>query len=297
MKVAVFGASGFIGQRLCDFLKKMNIEVVEYSSKNPFWLNTSEGGLRDDFVFEPNIDCVVYLCQSPYYRQASEHVKDLYKINTVMAFQLASIASKQGIGKFFYTSTGNVYCDHFSPVNEDYNLRDDSVYALSKIHGEKLLLSIHSQMEVTVFRLFGVFGPNQKKMLIYNIAEKILNNEQIIIERNISDPSDVDGLKVSYIFVDDFVEILFKAFSKKLLPKIINIGGPQALSLKPICQKLEIILNRKANLVLSEKMRKTDFCADITLLESVLNPNFHDFTKSLELTFLNDEKIGALNVN
>ena len=87
-------------------------------------------------------------------------------------------------------------------------------------------------------------------MAYYSFAEKILNEEEIILYEN-------GNLLRDFTYIDDISISIQKLIDSDLLTKskcnIYNIGNSNPIKVKDLLQNLEKLLNKKANLLYSGK--------------------------------------------
>lgn len=284
MKVLIFGVKGFIGQHLFNYLQREGIDVYGVSSSEVNTIDPETGILSKNFTILPNTDAVIYLSQSPFYRQMPEQVSHLFNVNILSAIEVAKLAIKANVKKFIYTSTGNVYQSSFEPLAETAPLNRNNWYALSKIHAEEALNLFSNEIEIIITRIFGVYGEGQENKLISNLIHSVVNHQEIFIDKNPSDQNDLDGLKISLIYIKDLVEIMKNMIldhEQKFKP-IINLSSEETLSLKEIVNIIGNKINKTPNLNLLDKYRTGDLIADISLLKQCLNYQFTPFTVGLD---------------
>ena len=139
---------------------------------------------------------VYYLAQSPRYRQTPEQSAHLFAVNCVAATQAAEAARRAGVNRFIYASTGNVYQSSFLPLAETAPVRRDNWYALSKVMGEDALALYRPYLDITIARIFGVYGPQQTDKLVPMIAERIKARLPIFLDKNPHNAADLRGFFV-----------------------------------------------------------------------------------------------------
>ncbi|MBE9207155.1 NAD(P)-dependent oxidoreductase [Nostoc sp. LEGE 06077] len=286
MKVLIVGSKGFIGRYLFNHLKLLGVDVYGISSSDKQGIDLETGILSAQFSISPGTDAVIYLAQSPYYRQVPEKAAHLLNVNVVSAVKLAEIARQAKVQRFIYTSTGNVYSPSFQPLVETSPLNRDNWYSLSKICAEEALALFRHDMDITITRLFGVYGPGQMDKLIPRLINNILQGNKIFIEKNKNDFSDLDGLKLSVIYIYDLVGILTEFLKKSPNHYLINIASQEIINLRQIANLISNFAQRQVNIEVADKTRYFDLIADITLLKQTLNPVFTSFNIGIEKTIM-----------
>lgn len=286
MTVAIFGARGFIGRHLVAWLSRRH-KVYEFSSSQNGVFDPETGLICGGVEIPSGCDVVLYLSQSPHYRSFDAHSEHVKNVNAVSAGIIAQRAKAAGAKKFFYASSGNVYQPTFARINELSLLNSFDGYALSKIEGERAVSAHAGQMQVLALRIFGVFGPGQKGMLVQKIFEKIVAREPIVLEKNPNDPADDKGLKISYLYVRDFARIVESLMSQDLSQSSVplNVAGPQDVSLAELAREISGVVKIRPLFEFRDRARNLDLRADIAKLSDLTNLRFTPIETALSETF------------
>lgn len=276
----VIGANGYVGRHLDRYWVQQKAEVVRFSSSLPGGIDPNTGLLPKDFIVPQDTDVVYFLAQSPYFRDMPAKADHLLTVNVIAGVQAARAAVRAGVKKFVYTSTGNVYASSFAPLNESSPLRRDNWYSLSKVHAEEALMLMQGDISITIARLFGVYGPEQKNRLVPNIVESIARGESIRIEGRAGVPSDESGMRLSLCYITDLVYLLAE-LGRRDLPPIVNLASTEVLSIRSIALATGKLLGQSPKFLQSKDARKFDLIADTGLLLSKLDYRFTPFSEGL----------------
>lgn len=282
MKIAVFGAGGYIGKRLTEKFRRIGLEVVCYSNAVGGVFDQESGLLSDNVDIPRNVDCSIYLSQSPYYRQMPEKAGHLWGVNVLSAMKVAEMSRQAGVPQFIYASTGNVYSPSFSPLKEDFPVRRNDWYALSKVHAEEGLALYRSDMSITSVRIFVIYGPDQTNKLVPNLVKSIRTGIPIMLAPKVDD-SENCGLRVSLCYIDDVVDIITQLLGKNA-PDLINIAGSEVLSIRHIAKQIGEQLAISPKFEISNQPRGFDLVADVTKLVELYNPIFTPFSEGIRRT-------------
>ncbi len=167
MKIAISGASGFIGGYLQNFLigaghdliflqrsssQSDGIEVVNFDLDNFDTFNQQK--LKD-------VDVVVHLaaCVHNFTADLGDHMRRNFKATEALYYASAAAHVK----KFIFVSTVGVYGKDHSDFKLYVNSPTDpqSPYALSKLEAERFLLSqLNNGPIISIVRLPLIYGPN-----------------------------------------------------------------------------------------------------------------------------------------
>jgi nucleoside-diphosphate-sugar epimerase len=203
---------------------------------------------------------VFHLAQSNRYREFPEGSEDVRAINVDATMELAEWASRAGVRRMIFASTGNVYGHTPRPADETEPTRAHTMYAASKLAAEVLLRPFSSLLVVLITRLFGIYGPGQRGTLFPQMMERVRRGEEITLAGGI-------GVKLNPLFVDDCVSIL-AALSKVAQPgayEVVNVGGTQTVTLAEVVEIIESLLGRRA-CVRTTNDEPTNLVGDVTKL-------------------------------
>lgn len=260
-KILLVGGNGYIGKNLLSKLMNINTEVINFSTSIGNGIDPTSGTFKNSISIPAGTYAVVYLAQSPFYRDFPNNSSHLLSVNSVSAVKVAEAAREVGVEKFIYLSTGAVYAPSFIPLSENFCLRKDNLYALSKIHAEECLNLFRDYMDVIIVRPFCVYGPGQQGKLIPNLIESIKNKKPIILQPRTKNNIQEQGLRISLCYINDLVDILIKLIFQKS-QDCINIASPEALSILQIASKISEKLEIDLNFTFSDKNRDTDLIAN-----------------------------------
>lgn len=288
MRILITGISGFIGGHLEKILSsEYSVFGVIRDEKQDIHLSVPViADLNDKNYtrnFPKNIDCIVHLAQSPMYRDFPKGVSNMQRVNIDATVQLLEWARKNGVKQFIYTSTANVYTPDSNALHEECPTVPNSFYGATKLAAEHLTRQYQKYFQTDILRLFTVYGPNQRNMLIPNMIERIHSQQEIILSQGA-------GVYLSPIFVTDVVKVI-----KKLIEspsnngsRLVNICGDQIVTLSEI---VEILGNLIGQDVVKKKTTEAAnyFIGNNSQLRKIIgNYQFFDINSGLEQTIFTE---------
>jgi nucleoside-diphosphate-sugar epimerase len=132
-------------------------------------------------------------------------------------------------------------------------------------------------------RLFGIYGTGQKDKIIPNIIKTVLQEQEVYVEKNLLDPEDYNGLRVSFCHIDDLVWIIAKLLYLNG-PLVLNVAGEKGISIREVATSIGSYVGKKAYFKVLDRVREGDLIADIALLNEVVCPQFTPFDQGLAKT-------------
>jgi len=246
MKILISGASGFIGKHLVNSLvidhsiygvsrankisePKVSSVIADLTDKE--WIK----------ILPDNIDCVIHLAQSRRYRDFPEGVADMQRINIDATVELLEWARQAGVRQFVFASTANVYAPSVHLLVETSPAIPNSFYGASKLAAEHLARQYQKYFQVDILRLFTVFGPRQRNMLIANIIDRIKTGQEITLAKGV-------GIYLTPIFVGDVVNVVKGLITSPAEgeSRLMNVCGEHVTSLCEIVNILEALQEKSA---------------------------------------------------
>ena len=254
MKFLVTGGSGFLGSYLISALQKISKnKIYIIDKKKPKYRSKNIVFIRQDLNHGNHIQLKKYDFDYIFHMAAELGVKNVidnpiytFDKNYISTIKVLDFAKKnKSLKRFFYFSTSEVY----SKLNKNGKMSEKdklflpdifhprTSYWLAKIAGE--FLTINSRLNYTIFRIFNVYGSDNKfTHVIPSIFKKLKSNKKVVFQN----PSH----ERSFLFIDDFVEMVIKSLNNKFKNKIINIGNPsETIKIKDLIKKIKMLTKSK----------------------------------------------------
>jgi nucleoside-diphosphate-sugar epimerase len=141
-------------------------------------------------------------------------------------------ARRRSVQKFLFASTGNVYTPSTDRLTENSHCSPSNMYAATKLSAEYICEQYTGFFSVIIARLFGIYGPGQKTMLIHDMIRRVSTGDSIQLAQGI-------GLWLTPLYIDDCVQGLERLLlDHSDLSGVYNFGGTETLSLKEIALEI-----------------------------------------------------------
>jgi UDP-glucose 4-epimerase len=291
MKILITGINGFIGRHLgrCLASKHDVFGVTRLAHPQELSFATkvklisadlSDPGFVDQLPSD--IDCVIHLAQSQQYRNFPEGAEDMRRINIDATCHLLDWARKTAVKQFIFSSTANVYGKSTAQLTESDATIPESFYGATKLAAEHLVRQYKDFYQVDILRLFTVYGPGQKGMLIPNIADRIEQGLPVTLAQGV-------GLYLTPIYVVDVVSVIEKLIEKseKNSCRLFNVCGDEVIDLSAIVKILEEVIGVKAHTQFMESIAPNFTGTNEQLKCFIENTAFTDIATGLAISFKN----------
>lgn len=289
MNVLITGVDGFIGQHLSRLLAAKH-DVYGVTRTLPstrsqaaiklVFADLSNPAFSD--LLPRNIDCVIHLAQSQQYRDFPDGAEDMRRINIDATCKLLEWARKTCVKQFIFTSTANVYGKSTALLTESHATQPESFYGASKLAAEHLARQYQTYFQVDILRLFTVYGPGQKGMLIPNIIERITTGKPVTLAKG-------GGLYLTPIYVGDVVTTIEELIEtpSKAASRLFNVCGDNTVHLGEIVKELEAAMATQAHIQYTDEEAQYFTGANAILKACLELPQTTDLKTGLALTLQN----------
>jgi nucleoside-diphosphate-sugar epimerase len=182
LKVAVTGASGFIGKELCARLSiTSDVQLTQIDRRNSVnsldHINLEQVADSDLIKYLSKYDCLIHLAARAHTKNAT--IDDFKRDNTELSERIANVAVRANIKHFIYLSSIKVLGDNTEPgVQFTHNSKPcpSDIYGQSKWASEIVIANSlkNSPTVLTIVRPPLVWGPNCKGNLktLINLINK-----------------------------------------------------------------------------------------------------------------------------
>ena len=261
-RVLVTGGAGFIGSHLVEKLLQLDGEVIVLDDLSSGSRNTLEANKRHTFIdgdirdlsllkkIVKDIDIIFHLAEFiPNTKQSGPgHIVKFSSINPFLDLDVSVRgtlnvleAARDEKIKVVYTSTAAVYGEPKDiPIKETTPPNPTSPYGASKLSAEHycgVYEKIH-QLPVTIARLFNVYGPRQKKYVMFDTLLKLENKPDSLVMLG-SGKHQRD-----FIYVQDVVEgLIILGTNEEANGQIFNIGTGVGTSIENMVDSILAVLN------------------------------------------------------
>jgi len=193
-------------------------------------------------------DCLVHLAQSRRYREFPDGAEDMLRVNTLSTLQLMDWARNAGVMRVLLASTGTVYRSQNYKVAEDAPCDPSTMYSISKYSAEMIARVYQSYFQIVIMRLFTVYGPGQRGMIVPNLVDNIMMGRSITLARGV-------GAVLTPIYIDDCLDmmsaLIFGDVERSC--EIYNLAGNEVLTMHRMVEVISELLGICPKIQTSDK--------------------------------------------
>lgn len=250
IKILVTGGSGFIGSNLILMLLDLGYRVNCLDLKRPIKLKSKNLKFFKGTIFNEKIilkamnkcNVVIHLAATLGVKNTDKNIIRCLDTNMNGTRKILDVAVKKKINKFIFSSSSEVYGEQKKfPIGEDAELKNKSIYAISKIAAEKYVIGYSQSygLNFNIIRFFNVYGKGQKKNFV---MPKFANS--IKLARVLKVYGDGSQIR-SFCNVVDAAQGVIKILQKGKKNQIYNVGNNnEPISIFNLAKKFVRISNK-----------------------------------------------------
>lgn len=286
-KILISGVGGLLGSKVFKKLENLNYKVFGISHQS------SKSNLKNNIIYldlntnwsaeslPKNIDIILHLAQSNYHKDFPKRSLDIFNVNVASTAKLLDYAYKKKVKKFIYASTGGLYGPGIKKFKETDKILPAgklNYYLSSKLSGEILCSNYSSYFKIIIIRPFFIYGFGQKKsMLLPRMYNSIKTKKPITLYGK-------SGIKINPIHVNDASNAILKCLKLNQRFSIINLAGPEVLSMKTIAETIGNYLGTKP-IFNSLNKKSNNLIADISKMRKLLHQPKIKFAQGIDKMF------------
>jgi nucleoside-diphosphate-sugar epimerase len=235
MEVLITGGTGFIGSRLAlrCLEKGYAVRVLGQENTVAEVENRRLIAARGAKVTLASVAQQERLCELlrgvdlVYHLAAAQHEANVpdqkfWEVNVTGTKNILEASVKAGVKRFIHGSTIGVYGSALQgTLDEQSSVHPDNIYGITKLEGEKLVLSFQERLPVVIIRIAETYGPGDRRLL--KLFKGIRKKLFFIIGsgRNIHHP----------IYIDDLIDGLFlAATAEEAEGQVFVLAGKEPLT-------------------------------------------------------------------
>ena len=279
----ITGGAGLIGTHLAELLyRNNNIYILDTSKQinrninnfkhikvKKFYKGTIENYNLCQRATSKK-DIVIHLAAMLGVKNTENNNYKCFSVNVEGTKNIFNSSIKSKVKRFIFASSSEVYGEpKKNPIKENFPLIGKSIYAISKILGEKIVMVKQHKIKTTIFRFFNTIGKGQvAQFVVTRFIKAIKENKPVLVNGN--------GSQVrSYSNAKDIALGISKSLdNKKTFSNIYNLGNSkEPISLKILLKKILLISKKKnykkiifkKNFIMSDRKKKREifrrFCS------------------------------------
>jgi nucleoside-diphosphate-sugar epimerase len=262
MKILITGGTGFIGSRLALkclergwIVKVIGLENTLAESQYRNQLEKKGAGViiasvtERTLLFEllKGVDIVYHLAAAQHEMNVAD--QRFWDVNVTGTENILEACVKAGVKRFVHGSTIGVYGTPDGTIDEQSPCNPDNIYGITKLKGEKVVLSFQDKLPVVVIRIAETYGPGDRRLLKLFKAIKKKLFFMIGNGENMHHP----------IFVDDLIDGFFLAASvEEAAGQLFILAGKESVTTNDMVSMIAGVLDtsvRRFNIPLNPMLK------------------------------------------
>lgn len=250
-RVAILGATGFIGKAATSLFLEEGIDIVACSNKEGTindlpvdQVDISKEGALSQWLKDKDIDAIIYL-SSMIPKSFSDADWDLFYYNLMMHKQVLDYWKRHKC-HLIYASSCSVYGSR-SPIprKEENAAFPDNYYSISKLVGEALFYQESQKgLPLTILRINAPYGMNTRRKTVINIfLESALKGKNLILFGNGNRQQD-------FIYVLDVARAFWISYLNKKYG-IYNIASGKMVTMKELANIITNLTKSPSKIIYS----------------------------------------------
>ena len=246
--ILILGGHGFIGSNVLNYIDNhlcdtYNVILFNKSENHPYGIKFnctsksyygefSDVALLKSIFIENKIDIVFHFISTTT-PATSSNIKYDIKSNLISTIDFVNVMIAFNVKNIVYLSSGGAVYGKTSEKNsETSQTQATSSYGIVKLAIEKYLMMFANNGEIKplILRLSNPYGPYH-----YSMKQGVINIAlRAAFEQNNFSVWGTGKNSKDYIYVEDFVEILFKLLNLNISNQIINVGSGKPVNINTI---------------------------------------------------------------
>ena len=266
MKVAITGATGFLGKYLVNYLKNLayNVLVVARAEENANICFLNEVAVyKTDYTVESLVnglkgaDVVIHLVAQTMQRDTNPfRVSDFFPVN-VGVIENVLIASYQAeVKAVYHMSSNSVYSlMNKLPFREEESPVPSTIYGVSKLYAEKLGEYISSKipLKVVSLRLARLFGYGERDSVVFTKYMKLA------VDKKCLEVWGEGKTSIEYLYVRDVVAAIEMAVRSDIPGGSYNVGCNCSYSVLEVAETINRVTGNVNNLILDRTKQEGNY--------------------------------------
>jgi UDP-glucose 4-epimerase len=258
LRIALTGATGFIGRRLTRALldrghtvraivrDRARASAMAALDRCSFFELDLDGSELDVASLDAALDGIDVLCHSaaliPKDLRDARYASRCLRVNALATLSFVEACVARKTPRMLYVSSANVYTPSAGLVTEDaptYPASRATYYLASKLCGELYVEHARRRgaLSTTTLRVSSVYGPQMSGGVVALFADRLSRGERVRV-------SDGGRYQTDLVYVDDVVSAAVAAIERPSIDGVINVGSGRATTLLELARALAALMNR-----------------------------------------------------
>jgi UDP-glucose 4-epimerase len=261
-RILITGASGFIGGSLGAFFLKNGYKTTGITTQLKLasgwkkYIPTYSVESIKHAILEEKPNIIIHAAGSASVQDSYVNPSKDYSSSVELFRTVLESARDSGINpQILFLSSAAVYGNPQKlPVAETDPLKPISPYGYHKVICEELAKEYNScfSLPILITRLFSVFGPQQKRLLVWELFNKFSNDKEVVLEGTGEESRD-------YLYIEDVAIALLEIITTSDNElRILNVASGNSITVKELTHKISDYFNYKKAIIFKNKNKIGD---------------------------------------
>jgi UDP-glucose 4-epimerase len=272
VRILVAGSTGLVGRALVEKLSASHpVDALGRRHGAPMpnvaWHTVDLAEPAGRWSLPDRWDAAIFLAQSQGYRDFPAQAVDMTAINVHAPIALLEASRRRGASRFVLASTANVYGASSQPIDERSPVAPTSFYARTRRAAEMLAEPFGEHLDVTVARLFTIYGPGQRQdTLIASLIDRVSSGRAVQVQG-------ARGLLLSPLYLSDAVEALAALVERPAHRgvTVVNVAGSQPVGVEDLARTIGAVVGREPSIERTPGAEPGGWIGNIAALRALVN--------------------------
>jgi UDP-glucose 4-epimerase len=281
MKFLVTGGLGFVGNSVVRQLEAKGFDVCiidncnristlssKIKTKKRYEIDITNKDLVYEIFRKEKPSHIIHLAAIHFIPECNENKGRTIAINCVGTQNIFDAAISFAAESVVFASSGAVYADSSSPLNEEFRCNPLDIYGISKKTNEQqaVIASKENKVKFCAVRLFNVYGPGETNP---HIIPEIVNQ---LKQSNLLKLGNIDTVR-DFIYVDDAARgfISLSLINSEYF-SVYNLGSGNGITMRKLVDVISEITKRNIEISFDlGKMRPVDKKTQVANIDKLTN--------------------------
>lgn len=211
----------------------MPVEVVEGDIRDPAVVEEAVSGVRD----------IIHLAACSRVGMCREEPERAFQTNVGGTVYLLEAAASEGVERFLFASSREVYGDAENPVDETALLAPNNRYAVSKAAAERYVSFFDrtTPVDASILRIANVYGPGDRDRVVPTFLWRARHDEPLTVYGG--------EQLLDFVWIDDVVAAVMQVLDARTRVDVVNVGAGESITITKLARTIINLTGSSSDIV------------------------------------------------